>query len=77
MNERIKELAEQCGILHQHMSADEKSDALNKFEKIVEFTVHQCLNVISDESGKASGDWRCKDGKHIWWKIADHFGVEQ
>lgn len=28
--------------------------------------------LIAKEQALASGDWKCKDGVNIWWKIREH-----
>lgn len=66
MNERIFELARQVW-------PDPNISHVNHM-KFAELLIRECLDVISDESEKVSDEWRCKDGKHIWWKIKEHFG---
>jgi len=62
MNERIKELAEQCW--------DKRLDGLHfDQEKFAELIVLECLDVIDEEvSGML--------GVHVMKKIAEHFGVK-
>jgi len=66
MNERIFELARQVW-------PDPNISHVNHM-KFAELLIREFLDVISDESEKVSDEWRCKDGKHIWWKIKEHFG---
>lgn len=85
MNERIKKLAEQSGFyfydMHdvdgQDLGESIEADNWAAAEKFAELIVRECMGIISDESEKVSDEWRCKDGKHIWWKIKEHFGVEE
>lgn len=83
MNERIDELAFAAGC-HRHKYWDPKHPDLEGFiinqaalDKFAELIVRECMDIVSDESEKVSDEWRCKDGKHIWWKIKEHFGVEE
>lgn len=43
-------------------------------DKFAEAIIEQCLSIIDDESMKVSQHWTCKNGKHIYHQIADHFG---
>ena len=82
MNERIQKLAEQTvemvstkrnlsdGQVERAWSPDHFNEAF------AELIVKECLHVIGQESEKVSGEWRCKDGQHIWWKVKEHFGVQ-
>lgn len=78
MNERIKELA-----LQAENYAAEQNDKFGVSykrtynEKFAELLIRECMGIISNESEKISNEWRCKDGKHIWWKIKEHFGVKE
>lgn len=84
MNKRIRELAHQAGYNWIKFDSDYKEERGNMLsqntayglERFAELIVRECMDIISDESGKVSDEWRCKDGKHIWWKIKEHFGVE-
>lgn len=44
-------------------------------EVFAEKIITECMQVISDESDAVSGQWNCKDGQHIWWKIKTHFEI--
>ena len=72
MNERIRELAVETGWSEDIRYAPRAKE----IEKFAELLIRECMDIISDESEKVSDEWRCKDGKHIWWKIKEHFGVE-
>jgi hypothetical protein len=68
MNERIKQLAEQAGIVkpevfYQHI------DAL-QLEKFAELIVAECVKVAM----KAVSD---DEPKEAWYLIKEHFGVEE
>ncbi len=76
MNERIRELAIQAAGKGFETFATSDFDSQEKIQKFAELIVRECMDIISDESEKVSDEWRCKDGKHIWWKIKEHFGVE-
>ena len=66
MNKRIKELAEQNGFIHDHMSVGERNDALKKFEKFAELIVRECANVAANH-----------EALDIYEEIREHFGVEE
>ena len=81
MNEQIEKLAEQAGLkVESWMTNPPKPfqilGSTEDFEKFAELIVKECMDIISVENAKVDGEWRCKDGKHIWYKIADTFGVE-
>jgi hypothetical protein len=66
MNERIKQLAEQCG----HYS-DYEGWIFDK-EKFAELIVRECARVASDRVMDVEGnDWGVR------WAKEKHFGVEQ
>ena len=71
MNERMRKLAEEAGIIHRHMSVGEIFDALQKFEKCAELIMRECCN--------AADDWY-QNHNDIHWDpaqhIRNHFGVE-
>lgn len=78
MSERIRELAEQAeNYAHEQNDKFGLSYKREYDKKFAELIVRECMGIISDESEKVSDEWRCKDGKHIWWKIKEHFGVEE
>lgn len=76
MNERARELARR--MVEKHRS-DVGSISLfdEQIEQFAEMLVKECLHVIEQESEKVPEEWRCKDGQHIWWKLKEHFGVEE
>ena len=45
-------------------------------KKFAGLLVKHTLDLVEKESEKAPEKWTCKDGAHIWWKIADEFDVE-
>ena len=67
MNERIRKLAEQAGIIHAHMSVGEIFDALQKFEKCAELIVRQTMDY-------ASRNW--EHGHLLAEDLKVYFGVE-
>jgi hypothetical protein len=83
MNERIKELAEQNGFIHKHMSVGERNDALNKLDKFAELIIQECTNLFDAEHTEALDnhmeDWDrgylggLRVAKEI---IQKHFGVD-
>ena len=77
MNERIKELAEQHGFIHEHMSPSEQQDALRKYEKFALLLIQECINKISQEQDVAEQNWLCDNGVHICHELTKHFGVEE
>ena len=42
MNERIRELAEEHGFIHEYMTIGERNDALTKYREFAELIVRQC-----------------------------------
>ena len=72
MNKRLWEIYGESLI----GTSESNTDVLDP-EKFAELIVNECMELISDESEKVSGEWRCKDGQHIWWKVKEHFGVEE
>lgn len=69
MNERIKELAEQNGFIHQWMPPGEQHDKLNSLEKFAELIVKECIGCL-EPLGKTSR----MEARDI---IREHFGVEE
>ena len=64
MNERIKELARESGLLVHNPNG-----VPTKLEKFAELIVLECLDVVDEEvSGML--------GVHVMKKIAEHFGVK-
>lgn len=76
MNERIKEIARECKIdvdMHPGGFPNEQALVVQDFADAI---ISECLSVIAKEESLVGSDWRCSDGVHISYKIADHFGVE-
>ena len=67
MNERMRKLAEEAGIIHAHMSVGEIFDALQKFEKGAELIVRQTMDY-------ASRNW--EHGHLLAEDLKVYFGVE-
>jgi hypothetical protein len=82
MNERIKLLAEQAGlikILDEHASEYGNGMFENtpypELEKFAELIVRECLNIV--EPDEDSGDEWCVTLKGAAQEIKEHFGVEE
>jgi hypothetical protein len=45
-------------------------------DRFAELIVRECSALITAENEKVDGNWQCKDGKHIVWKIEELFGVK-
>jgi hypothetical protein len=82
MNERIKELAREAGLL-----AYNPEGPPTKLEKFAELIVRECINEIAyiGKANEVFGDRTDRGGlNHILWttetaieKIKEHFGVEE
>ena len=88
MNERIKELAVQCGAWNQVYNPKEfMVDRTFNIEKFAELIVRECINEIAyiGKANEVFGDRTDRGGlNHILWttetaieKIKEHFGVEE
>ena len=66
MNERIRELAEQNGFIHNWMPPGEQHDKLNTLEKFAELIVKECALVVHKKTGPKSA-----------LDVLEHFGVEE
>ena len=66
MNERIRELAEQNGFIHNWMPPGEQHDKLNNLEKFAELIVKECALVVHK-----------KTGPKYALDVLEHFGVEE
>ena len=67
MNERIKELMEQCRYSEFETEYD--------MEKFAELIVRECIDTIQNESMNSKDEW--EDGLRIAeGAIREHFGVE-
>jgi len=62
MNERIKDLADQCYHRYSEYNID--------LEKFAELIVQQCIAIV-DEYGDSD------EGNHIAYQIEQHFGVKE
>jgi hypothetical protein len=61
MNERILELAEEHGFIHEHMSIGERNDALTKYQEFAELIVKECASKVTRNEAL---------------NILEHFGVK-
>ena len=72
MNERIRELAEQNGFIHEWMSPGERHDKLQSLEKLAELIVKECAErLLNDVKLTDIQTTRCVAS------IKEHFGVEE
>ena len=72
MNERIRELYDQCFVVLEDQSPNTGFD----FEKFAELIVHECCQVFWTEECYTS-DLAYLDYKEKTNKIKQHFGVEE
>ena len=78
MNERIKELAEQCGFKSNPDIYDRNQSF--DIEKFAELIVRECAAIINDIPSSPQGSWSdgyyegCTDSAK---QIKKHFGVEE
>ncbi len=72
MNERIKELAEQCRKEVEHFSSDDGYTFTEEFDeqKFAELIVRECMQVANTYQNRG-GNCYVDD------MIAEHFGVEE
>jgi len=73
MNERIKELAEQCTSWSEGSTWTSR-EVFDK-EKFAELIVRECLKIV--EPTEDSGDEWCVTLKGTAQEIKEHFGVEE
>ena len=71
MNERIRELAEEHGFIHEYMTIGERNDALTKYREFAELIVRECIDTVSD----CSIEYCTRP--QIVSEIKEHFGVEE
>jgi len=65
MNERIRELAEEHGLIHEYMTIGERNDALIKYKEFAELIIRECAQKLED------------DGMvEVAMEIKQHFGVK-
>lgn len=68
MNDRIRELAEQCGFVYDEnfgLTADVNADAA----KFAELIVKDIMILLPE-------DCQVEDGRHLYWVLKDRYGVE-
>lgn len=71
MNERIQELAEQNGFIHQWMPPGEQHDLLQRYEKFAELIVRECAELFDKNEIELSYTMRT-----IHNTIKEHFGIK-
>ena len=75
MNERIKELARQAGLIAPHGSDHEGLRDFN-YRKFAELIVKECVAICKDIDGEDNID--AKSGRQdCAVEIEEHFGVEE
>jgi hypothetical protein len=86
MNERIRELAEQAGLLHKQFGPTVETRYMKKkeqdLEKFAELIVRECIETVAENmySGITPSDF--SDGADFAYAqaisdIKEHFGVEE
>lgn len=74
MNERIKQLAEQNGFIHEWQSPGEQRDILKNLERFAELVVKECVKYFNEDYQRDFDTlWR----EDLTKGIKEHFGVEQ
>lgn len=77
MNERIEELAEEHGFIHEFMTTGERNDALQKYKKFAELIVQECVDRIKNAD---MTDLEGSDPDDVLWlverQVVKHFGVD-
>ncbi len=86
MNERIRELAEEHGFIHEYMTIGERNDALTKYKEFAQLIAKECAVLAMTEHHSTSpadyGEMEpyeqgCDDtASAISGKIRRIFGVE-
>ena len=80
MNERIKEIAEQAGIVFWEMSGDVDWRQANKetLEKFARLIIKQCIKAASDLGDGLIKDNTWHDGvRACIWSMQDEFGLDR
>jgi hypothetical protein len=79
MNKRMRELAEQAGMLRDkfglYQDARDPDDGVD-LEKFAELIVRECARACLDEGAKWRGEQDITDFKLCARVIKEHFGVE-
>ena len=70
MNEKIRELAEQCEVWHSYEDCDRCEVDVEKFAKLI---LQVAMEVVRDEVAYHS-DWDCADD--VIKTVNEYFGVE-
>jgi hypothetical protein len=82
MNERIKQLAEQCRIEEYNQFGDLIEFGFDE-EKFAELIVRECTRIIANQAWEsrttgANGDWtEYNTLSRVAGQIKEHFGVEE
>lgn len=73
MNELIKELAEQAGVVyHTRLGAETNIVELEEFTRAL---LSEVIRKITEEQTAVDAYWFCNDGYLIAQKLRQHFGV--
>lgn len=76
MNERIKQLAERNGFVHEWQSPGEQRDILKNLERFAELIVKECIQICSNV--EADTEMNLSDGALVCMaEIKEHFGVKE
>ena len=62
MNERLRELMVEAGYVAPELAS--------RAQKLSDLIVRECLSLIPDECPSP-------DGRHVFWVLKDHFGIEE
>jgi hypothetical protein len=76
LSERIKELAEQNGFIHNWQPPGEQYEKLQTLEKFAELIVHQMLDITDAHTEVFQTDRDRALIEHIKQSVKQHFGVE-
>ena len=73
MNERIKQLAEQAGMIVGEPNGFDMTRLMPKEVKFAELIIQECVSVINTEAGEREDD----DEYERAWKMGTEFAVYQ
>ena len=73
MNERIKELAEEHGFIHEYMTIGERNDALTKYKEFAQLIAKECVDIISPYTVRMGRPG--EEYLHPIQEIKKHFGM--
>lgn len=76
MNERIRELAGQAGIISAEYNGFDPTGLTKAQKKFAELIVLEICKELDKAQWDKGDDWVCADGTRIIPQIKQHFGVE-